>query len=98
MQTTISAIVPEPRIEPLRLAVETMVARIREYVPGYQIIVGPILEAKRIVMMVKVQGRGDYLPRYAGNLDIINCAAIEMAEEYAREFMRAAERMELDHA
>ena len=29
-------------------------------------------------------GLGDYLPKYAGNLDIINCAAIAMAEEYAK--------------
>lgn len=98
MQTTIFAKVPEPRIEPLRLAVETMVARIRSYVPGYQIILGPIVEGGRIVIMVKVQGRGDYLPKYAGNLDIINCAAIAMAEEYARESLRVAERLELDHA
>lgn len=34
--------------------------------------------------MIRVRGLGDYLPAYAGNLDIINCAAIAMAEEYAR--------------
>jgi acetaldehyde dehydrogenase len=34
--------------------------------------------------MVKVQGLGDYLPKYAGNMDIINCAAVIMAEEYAK--------------
>jgi acetaldehyde dehydrogenase (acetylating) len=36
------------------------------------------------VVMVKAQGLGDYLPKYAGNLDIINCAAIAVAEEYAK--------------
>ena len=41
-------------------------------------------ENGRIVTMVKVEGLGDYLPEYAGNLDIINCAAIAMAEEYAK--------------
>jgi acetaldehyde dehydrogenase len=34
--------------------------------------------------MIKVQGLGDYLPKYAGNMDIINCAAVEMAEQYAK--------------
>jgi len=84
MQTTIFAKVRSPEIEPLRLAMETMVARIRSYVPGYQVILGPIVEDNRIVIMVKVEGLGDYLPRYAGNLDIINCAAIAMAEAYAQ--------------
>ena len=41
----------------------------------------------RIVVMIRVKGLGDYLPQYAGNLDIINCAAIAMAEEYAKEFV-----------
>ena len=34
--------------------------------------------------MLRIRGLGDYLPKYAGNLDIINCAAIAMAEEYAK--------------
>jgi acetaldehyde dehydrogenase (acetylating) len=33
---------------------------------------------------VRVQGLGDYLPTFAGNLDIINCAAIAAAEEFAK--------------
>ena len=62
-----------------------MVARIRTYIPGYQLILEPILENGRLVAMVRVEGLGDYLPRYAGNLDIINCAAIAFAEAYARQ-------------
>ena len=51
--------------------------------PGYQLLLGPLVENDRIVIMFRVKGLGDYLPEYAGNLDIINCAAIAMAEEYA---------------
>jgi len=85
MQTTVFAKVNNPELEKLKPAIDIMVRRIQNYVPGYQLIVPPVLENNRIVIMVKVQGLGDYLPRYAGNLDIINCAAIAMAEEYARE-------------
>lgn len=46
--------------------------------------VPPIYENERIVIMIKVQGLGDYLPKYAGNLDIINCAAIAVAEKYSK--------------
>lgn len=84
MQTTISAQVNDPDLDRLRMAVDDMVARIRQYVPGYQLLVPPTVESGRVVMMVKVQGLGDYLPRYAGNLDIINCAALSAAEAFAR--------------
>ena len=84
MQTTIFAKVANPNIKALTLAVEAMVKNINSYVPGYQLLVSPIYENGRIVVMVKAQGLGDYLPKYAGNLDIINCAAIAVAEEYAK--------------
>lgn len=84
MQATIFAKVKNPDIAKLSEVLLGLVERIRGYVPGYEIILGPIMENDRIVVMVKVRGLGDYLPAYAGNLDIINCAAIAMAEEYAK--------------
>ena len=60
-----------------------MVEEIRHYVDGYKLTVEPMLEHGRIVTMVTVEGHGDYLPPYSGNLDIINCAAISMAERFA---------------
>ncbi|MEI6645146.1 MAG: acetaldehyde dehydrogenase (acetylating) [bacterium] len=86
MQTTIFAIVKNPNIVKLSDVLLRLAERIRAYVPGYEIILGPIVENGRIVVMVRVRGLGDYLPAYAGNLDIINCAAIAMAEEYACNF------------
>lgn len=83
MQTTIFAKVINPDIQKLSEVLLRQVANVRKYVPGYEIILGPIVENDRIVVMVRVRGLGDYLPAYAGNLDIINCAAIAMAEEYA---------------
>ncbi|MBP9673633.1 MAG: acetaldehyde dehydrogenase (acetylating) [Bacteriovoracaceae bacterium] len=84
MQTTVLAKVANPDIESLEKVLFPIVDQIRKYVPGYEIIVGPKVEDGRIVVMVKVKGLGDYLPAYAGNLDIINCAAIAMAEQYAK--------------
>lgn len=83
MQTTIFAKVANPDIPRLTEVLSGLVDKVRKYVPGYEIILGPIVENGRIVVMARVRGLGDYLPAYAGNLDIINCAAIAMAEEYA---------------
>lgn len=84
MQTTIFARVKEPDMVKLLPAVEEMVKKIQKYVPGYRIAVPPTIENRRIMIMVRVEGLGDYLPSYAGNLDIINCASVAMAEEYAK--------------
>jgi acetaldehyde dehydrogenase (acetylating) len=84
MQTTIFAKVKKPNIENLNKMVLEMVNKIKQYVPGYELIIPPLIENGRIVVMVRVKGLGDYLPKYAGNLDIINCAAIAVAEQYAK--------------
>ncbi|HEY5541346.1 MAG TPA: acetaldehyde dehydrogenase (acetylating) [Coriobacteriia bacterium] len=84
MQSTIFAKIDDPDLEVLGPAVDAMVEKIRTYVPGYQLIVPPTIENGRVVVMVRVLGLGDYLPAYAGNLDIINCAAIAVAEGHAR--------------
>jgi acetaldehyde dehydrogenase len=64
--------------------INSMLTKIQDYVPGYSLLVPPIYENGRIVIMVKAQGLGDYLPKYAGNLDIINCAAIAVAEKFSK--------------
>jgi acetaldehyde dehydrogenase len=85
MQTTIYAKIANPRLADIRKSVESMLARITAYVPGYQLIVPPTIEGGKVMTTVKVLGNGDYLPKYAGNLDIINCAAIGIAETIARQ-------------
>lgn len=83
MQTTIYAKIASPDIPAIRQSVEKMVAKLKTYVPGYQLIVPPTIEGDRVLTTIKVVGNGDYLPQYAGNLDIINCAAIAIAEMIA---------------
>lgn len=84
MQNTVFAKADEVDLTTLTEAVEEMVERIQNYVPGYRLVVSPLHENGRIAMTVQVAGAGDYLPEYAGNLDIITCAAVAAAEENAR--------------
>jgi acetaldehyde dehydrogenase (acetylating) len=84
MRNTVYAMIENPDIEALSREIHLMEKRIQKYVPGYQVIVGPVFESGRVTTTVEVMGSGDFLPKYSGNLDIITCAAIEIAEEYAR--------------
>jgi acetaldehyde dehydrogenase len=86
MQTTIQAKIKDPDMMSITNEVNKMVRKIKEFVPGYSLIVPPTIEGNRVIMTVRVKGLGDYLPSYAGNLDIINCAAIRIAEEFSKTF------------
>lgn len=84
MQTTVYAKVKHPNKERIEHEIAQMVKKLQIYVPGYQLLVPPIIEGNQVTVSVKVIGLGDYLPSYAGNLDIINCAAIRIAEAFAQ--------------
>jgi len=84
MQTTIYAKIANPDLPAIQNSVAAMVQKLKQYVPGYHLIVPPTLEAGMVITTIKAQGAGDYLPQYAGNLDIINCAAMAMAELIAQ--------------
>lgn len=85
MHNTVYALIDNPDMEKISTAVHSVEKEIRKYVPGYKIVLGPVYENGRVTTSVEVIGSGDYLPKYAGNLDIITCAAVEIAENYARE-------------
>jgi acetaldehyde dehydrogenase len=84
MHNTIYAKIEKPRIEEIAAQVASMVKKIQKYVPGYRVILGPVVENSRVTTMVEVVGRGDFLPKYSGNLDIMTCAAVNVAEEFAK--------------
>jgi acetaldehyde dehydrogenase len=84
MQTTIYAKITQPDLPAISASVAAMVDKLKTYVPGFQLIVPPTIEGGKVITTIKVLGAGDYLPQYAGNLDIINCAAIAMAELIAK--------------
>lgn len=85
MHNTIYAQIPNPKIDSLKKIVDEMAKKVKNYAPGFHVAVGPLHENNRITLMIEVTGAGDFLPPYAGNLDIINAAAITAAEAYAKE-------------
>ena len=56
------------------------VKELQQYIPYYELVLPPVINEDILVISIKVKGSGDYLPEYAGNLDIINCAAIEITK------------------
>lgn len=87
MRNTIYTKVKNKDIDAITNAVHTMVEKIKKYVPGYTILLEPIIQDDIVTTMIQVEGLGDYLPVYSGNLDIITSAAVNIAEAYAQKLM-----------
>jgi len=76
-------------------SVEEMVAAVQAYVPGYRLKNEPVFEVREmpegkrtlIAMLLEVTGAGDFLPPYAGNLDIMTASARQVGELFARKLL-----------
>ena len=79
--------VDEPNRPAITESVHRMIAEVQKYVPGYRLKNGPIFDGKRVTILLEVEGLGDYLPKYAGNLDIMTAAAARTAEMFASEML-----------
>lgn len=66
-------------------AISDVVATVAAYVPGYRLVGAPFIDGCRITVIVEVEGAGDFLPPYAGNLDIMTSAAVRVCEVVASE-------------
>ncbi|MEP7220067.1 MAG: acetaldehyde dehydrogenase (acetylating) [Bacteroidota bacterium] len=82
-------------------SIRETVARVAKYVPGYRMVKDPVFEDVNVTMpgigmidglkttvFLEVEGAGHYLPKYAGNLDIMTSAALQVGEEIARHLER----------
>lgn len=87
MRNTIYAQVENTDIDAIKKSVDAMVEKIKEYVPGYKYLLEPIIQNDIVTTMIEVEGLGDYLPVYSGNLDIITAAAVNTAEKYAKKLI-----------
>ncbi len=78
----------EPDEAAITRSVHEMIAEVQRYVPGYVLKNGPVFDGRRVSTFVEVKGLGDYLPTYAGNLDIMTAAALRTAELFAERMSR----------
>lgn len=78
----------EPDQAAITASVHAMLAEVQQYVPGYRLVNGPVFDGKRVSVYLEVEGLGDYLPKYAGNLDIMTAAAARTAEMFAEEMLK----------
>jgi acetaldehyde dehydrogenase len=83
MRNTVNAIVDRVDEAEITRSIEDMVARVQRYVPGYRLKAQPLFEGNRVTVLIEVTGAGDYLPAYAGNLDIMTATAVKVGEDLA---------------
>ena len=88
MRNTVHGIMEDADSYAILKSIEAMVARIQQYVPGYRLRAQPLIQdqggKKKVTLFVEVEGAGDFLPKYAGNLDIMTSSSVKVGEEIAR--------------
>ncbi|KAA2252995.1 acetaldehyde dehydrogenase (acetylating) [Solihabitans fulvus] len=90
-RTAIHAIIPDATTDAVRAVVADAARRVRAFARGYEVIACTVT-GDQVVVSLEVAADSDVLPRYAGNLDIINSAAILVAEQHAARLGSAAAR------
>jgi acetaldehyde dehydrogenase len=98
MRDTIFCAIPEDADhDEIAKSIHDVVAEVQAYVPGYRLLNEPQFDEPSVTSggqalvttFVEVEGAGDYLPPYAGNLDIMTAAATKVGEEIAKESLSA---------
>jgi acetaldehyde/propanal dehydrogenase len=91
MRDTVHCLVEgQPDQAAITQSIHAMIAQVQRYVPGYRLVNGPVFDGNRVSVFLEVEGLGDYLPKYAGNLDIMTAAAARTAEMFAEEILKGA--------
>jgi acetaldehyde dehydrogenase (acetylating) len=90
MRDTVYTLVEEGKMdeEGIRKSIAEMTEVVQSYVPGYQPRTEPIFEGNKVTIFIQVEGAGDYLPKYSGNLDIMTAAGVKIAEEFAKNLLK----------
>jgi acetaldehyde dehydrogenase len=89
--TIFCSLEPDADYEQVAASIEQVAAEVQTYVPGYRLLRPPQFDREftpdgrgRVSIFVEVEGAGDFLPPYAGNLDIMTAAAVKVGDEIAR--------------
>lgn len=77
----------EPDQAAITASVLEMISEVQKYVPGYKLKNGPVFDGRKVSIFLEVEGLGDYLPKYAGNLDIMTASAARTAEMFAQQML-----------
>ena len=86
MRNTVHCVVAaEPNEQKILDSIGEMVKDVQRYVPGYRLKNDVVFDGRRVSVYLEIEGRGDFLPTYAGNLDIMTSAATRTAELLAEQ-------------
>lgn len=86
MRDTVHCLTKEaPNQTAITASIHAMIKEVQKYVPGYRLVNGPVFDGNRVSVFLEVEGLGDYLPKYSGNLDIMTAAGLRTAEMFAEE-------------
>ncbi|KAF0824940.1 acetaldehyde dehydrogenase (acetylating) [Cytobacillus firmus] len=85
MRDTVHVLVDGEKVkeEEIIASIQEMEKQVQSYVPGYRLRQEPIFDGNKVTVFLEVEGAGDYLPKYSGNLDIMTAASVKVAEEWA---------------
>ncbi|MCO4762255.1 MAG: acetaldehyde dehydrogenase (acetylating) [Myxococcales bacterium] len=98
MRDTVYLLMAEAPTDAVASAIERAVGEVATYVPGYRMVQAPVIDpiagltipgsdpidGLKVTVLLEVEGAGDWLPKYAGNLDIMTSAALRMGELMAQ--------------
>jgi len=85
MRNTVYCSLPDnPDEDAISASIDEMRQAVAQYVPGYRLRTEPVFDGGRVAIFLEIEGAGDYLPTYAGNLDIMTAAAVQVGERLAQ--------------
>ncbi|HET7579203.1 MAG TPA: acetaldehyde dehydrogenase (acetylating) [Bacillales bacterium] len=86
MRNTVYAVVEDGTMDEKAISesIQKTVETVQSYVPGYRMRTEPIFDGNKVTVFLEIEGAGDYLPKYSGNLDIMTASAVRVAEGFAK--------------